>query len=354
MPDLPQALISRKIFINTLSYDETTNELIRYLLSSGTKSADIIRLNLGNTIELNTYLLGTNQEKSDAEFQVNKTNQSPASSNSNTTKFKLSELKAYWFRKGDLGLKALSYLPNELPSQQDKNISQVLDREKKALKSHLNNCLTNVPKALDNLTLAQDSNKITQLEFAQKVGLQIPETLITTKRQEALMFFKKHQGKLITKGINELLVVAKGIDHYATGTNKVKASDIQLLPDSFYPTLFQKLEEKRYEIRSFYFFGEIYSIAIFSQEDAQTKIDFRNYNDQTPNRNIPFILPNGIKEKTIQLVKQLGLDSCSLDFIVTPTGEFIFLEVNPVGQFGMVSYPGNYYLENKVAEYLGK
>jgi hypothetical protein len=30
----------------------------------------------------------------------------------------------------------------------------------------------------------------------------------------------------------------------------------------------------------------------------------------------------------------------------------VFLEVNPTGQYGMVSDPCNYYLDKKIAEYL--
>jgi len=35
-------------------------------------------------------------------------------------------------------------------------------------------------------------------------------------------------------------------------------------------------------------------------------------------------------------------------------GDFIFLEINPVGQFGMTSIPCNYFLEKKIAEHLIK
>jgi hypothetical protein len=37
---------------------------------------------------------------------------------------------------------------------------------------------------------------------------------------------------------------------------------------------------------------------------------------------------------------------------VFPNGDIYFLEVNPAGQFGMVSTPCNYYLEEKIAEVL--
>jgi hypothetical protein len=38
--------------------------------------------------------------------------------------------------------------------------------------------------------------------------------------------------------------------------------------------------------------------------------------------------------------------------IVTPEGEYVFLEVNPTGQFGWVSDNCNYYLEEKIANHL--
>jgi glutathione synthase/RimK-type ligase-like ATP-grasp enzyme len=95
-------------------------------------------------------------------------------------------------------------------------------------------------------------------------------------------------------------------------------------------------------------------MAIFSTLDPQTRIDFRKYNWDKPNRTIPFKIPDKISDKIIQLMKTLNLNHGSIDLIVTPSEEFVFLEVNPVGQFGMVSDPCNYFLEKKIADYLIK
>ena len=46
------------------------------------------------------------------------------------------------------------------------------------------------------------------------------------------------------------------------------------------------------------------------------------------------------------------MNTGSFDFILTSEGEYVFLEVNPIGQFGMVSYPCNYYLEEKIVDLL--
>ena len=93
-------------------------------------------------------------------------------------------------------------------------------------------------------------------------------------------------------------------------------------------------------------------MAIFSQNDKQTSVDFRNYNDKRPNRTIPFSLPKGIEDKIIQFCEEGGYNLGSIDLIKSTNGKYYFLEINPKGQFGMVSYPCNYYLEKKLARHL--
>lgn len=131
----------------------------------------------------------------------------------------------------------------------------------------------------------------------------------------------------------------------------VTEDDLQNLSDHFFPSLFQKLIEKDFEIRTFYFFGVCYSMAIFSQKDEQTKLDFRNYNYNHPNGNIPFLLPNEIVSKVQRLFKSLKLNTGSIDFIYCK-GYYYFLEINPVGQYGMVDYPCNYDLDNIIVKKL--
>jgi len=128
--------------------------------------------------------------------------------------------------------------------------------------------------------------------------------------------------------------------------------DIESLPDEFFPSLFQKNISKKYELRVFYLNKKFYSMAIFSQNDSQTKTDFRNYNFEKPNRNVPYSLPRVVKVKINKLMKVLELETGSLDLLVDENDDYYFLEINPVGQYGMVSYPCNYYLDKIIAEEL--
>ena len=93
-------------------------------------------------------------------------------------------------------------------------------------------------------------------------------------------------------------------------------------------------------------------MAIFSQNDMQTAIDFRQYNSNNPNRNVPFKLPDNLKKSLTKLMCDIGLNTGSIDMIYTKDKEYVFLEVNPVGQFKMTSMPCNYYIERDVARIL--
>ncbi len=136
-------------------------------------------------------------------------------------------------------------------------------------------------------------------------------------------------------------------------TSKLVLNDIESISDEFVPTFFQKYEEKKFEIRTFYLDCNFYSMCIFSQKNENTKVDFRNNDLDIPNRLSPFNLPKEIEIDLIKMFNYFKLDCASLDIIYNSNG-YHLIDVNPIGQFGMVSYPCNYSLEKKIAEYLIK
>lgn len=194
-------------------------------------------------------------------------------------------------------------------------------------------------------------NKLTTMKLAEAVGLNVPNSHIITSESSLLEILDKEES-VITKSVSDgVYLFHKGMAHYSY-TEKISRENIEDLPEAFFPSLVQNLVEKEYEVRSFYLEGEFFSMAIFSQNDDQTSVDFRKYNTANPNRTVPYILPRKEEEKLIQLFKKLGLNTGSVDLIKDINGNYIFLEINPVGQFSMVSYPCNYYLEKKVSQLL--
>lgn len=191
-------------------------------------------------------------------------------------------------------------------------------------------------------------NKLLVLTEAAAAGLEIPTTQILTRPDDLVDAIKDKE--LITKAMSEAPFIAVANNYYSGYTAVVKES-----PEFFFaPSLFQIKVEKKYEIRSFLLSDIFYSMAIFSQTDPQTAVDFRIYNRLRPNRTVPFQLPEKIEEKLRVLAKKLQITSGSFDIIKTVDNRYIFLEVNSAGQFGMVSYPCNYYLNKKLARSLLK
>ena len=159
-------------------------------------------------------------------------------------------------------------------------------------------------------------------------------------------------GYILTKPISDLFKISKGNYYYAPFTKKIEVQElVELLPEKVFPSFFQEYIEKDFEIRSVRLIDEFYSMAIFSSHDSKTEEDFRRYNYKKSNRMIPFDLPLEIEKKLELLCNKLNLNFCSIDLLFSK-GEYYFLEINPVGQFGMTSKPCNYQIEKKIAQIL--
>ncbi len=192
-------------------------------------------------------------------------------------------------------------------------------------------------------------NKLSVLKLTTEYGIKIPPTVVTNKKEIALAFLRE-QGRMITKPISEVAAIDSKRLMYHMETKEVFEADFET--DIFYPSLFQKLIEKKIDIRVFYLDNTFYSMAIFSQRRAAAQIDFRNYSYDDPDRMVPYQLPEKLEAKLQALVDRMGYQHCSIDFIKGKDKQLYFLEVNPIGQFGMVSKPCNYHLEMKIANYL--
>ncbi len=195
-------------------------------------------------------------------------------------------------------------------------------------------------------------NKLIVLEFVKSIGLKIPATHIVSEKLQLKNLVENH--KVITKAISDGLYYFSEDYAYYTYTEKLTAKDLTRFPDNFVPSLFQIQIEKKYEIRSFFLNGKFYSMAIMSQFNSKTQVDYRKYDQQNPNKNIPFNLPLYIESKLIEVFDHFNLNTGSVDLIVDTNDNYYFLEINPVGQFGMTSRPCNYGLEKIMAEELIK
>ncbi|KAB1229369.1 grasp-with-spasm system ATP-grasp peptide maturase [Chryseobacterium viscerum] len=247
--------------------------------------------------------------------------------------FFLDEIQSVWYRRGGINFKRLHYNNPSINIHMNEAQYWLEDYVIKNLES----------KRHINIQTNAHVNKLIVLEMAKKSGLDVPDYFLAENTNDVVLektIMKSITGNVILESINKN---EDGI-MYTTTITETEEKD-------FFISFFQNKIEKDFEIRSFYLNGKLSSMAIFSQNDEQTKTDLRKYNMEKPNRNVPYNLPKSIEEKAHALMTALDLNSGSIDFIKSDN-HYYFLEVNPIGQFGNISTDCNYSLERKIAEFL--
>lgn len=304
------------------------------------KQADFIRINDNHLVD--NYL--------SIKFEITNTQMKTILIDElNNKKVDIDEVNVVWFRK--FGFYQESDFYKNLLEIEEANVkSQIMGEYNITLKFFTN--FLNDKKWLSHPKNVY-VNKVDVIIKAKECKLDIPETFIVSRKSE-LKRFVNNKKKYITKPIHYGTSFKKNGKIYSIYTALLNEKSLEGLPNMFFPSLIQEYIEKEFELRVFYFNKKCYSMAIFSQNDEQTKVDFRNYNDKNPNRTVPYNLSKSLTKKIENLMVMLGLNTGSLDIIKAKNGKFYFLEVNPVGQFGMVSKPCNYNLEEKIADYLIK
>jgi ATP-GRASP peptide maturase of grasp-with-spasm system len=320
------------VLIFSEEFERTTDEVVQWLI---TYDIDFLRINKEDEVKI----VSVSPNRGTIEVEVK------------GKVYDLCKFSYVWYRRGSLNpncLKAtiveLGNVPNRI-----KQLGQFLSNEWKILQQFIFYSLERKEVVLGSFSKSL-INKPIVLSIAKECGLSIPETVISGNRNtinnEAL------RNPLITKPISE----GETFQNSNGSFSKMLTTSLQdatLDMDSeFFPSLVQHNLEKWVELRVFFLKDAFYSMAIFSQSNSKTSTDYRNYDDERPNRMVPFLLPKHIEENLEKLMNKLGLDTGSIDMIVTPKREYFFLEVNPVGNIEMVSKNCNYPIEKDIANHI--
>lgn len=178
--------------------------------------------------------------------------------------------------------------------------------------------------------------KIKQLRVASEVGLEIPRTLITNNPEDAEMFFKKtaRSRGVIIKRLGGGIVL-DGNQGSAIYTSLVSEGDMRDIGRVRYtPALFQEYVPKDVELRITVVGDKVFPVEIHSQKSHKARVDWRR--DTLNLVHKEHVLPREIEQKIINFVHRLGLKFGAIDMILTPDQRYIFLEINPNGQWGWV------------------
>lgn len=176
----------------------------------------------------------------------------------------------------------------------------------------------------------RSNSKILQLRDAARIGLIIPETIITNDKNEITEFIEKNlkQGT-IYKSFSQAFWQENDNNYgcYATVVNSEMLTSEDNM--SLTPGIYQKVIKKSFEVRATFFDEQYVAVRIHNCED----VDWRYLKAFSKLELSPMVLPIEIQQKCILLMENLNISFGCFDFIVSPDGEFVFLEINEMGQF---------------------
>ncbi|MEO7418325.1 MAG: hypothetical protein ABI163_14795 [Thermoanaerobaculia bacterium] len=174
-------------------------------------------------------------------------------------------------------------------------------------------------------------SKLTQHRCARNCGLTLPDTLYSNDPGEIRRFLVRHGGEIVYKtfrGVSWRDAETYWAPYTSLLTEEKLVAD-ELLAAT--PGIYQALVPKDYELRVTVMGRKVFAAKIFSQVTSAGRLDWRKaYNEL---RMVPCSLPAAIEEQSLALIESSGLVFGCLDFIVSPSGEHYFLEVNEMGQF---------------------
>lgn len=177
-------------------------------------------------------------------------------------------------------------------------------------------------------------NKIYQLTMAQKLGFRIPRSVVTQDPDKAKAFFYSCKERMIVKPFKSFSFRNDDGSLVAIPTHLVTTNDLaQLSWINVCPTLLQEYIEKDVELRITVVDDKVFACAIHSQEHELTQVDWRLGVNSESLRYSKYTLPDSVSEFCVSLNRSLGLSFSAIDMIKTPKGEYVFLEVNPNGQW---------------------
>jgi glutathione synthase/RimK-type ligase-like ATP-grasp enzyme len=264
----------------------------------------------------------------------------------------LKDFKKVYFRRGRIaGQLEYSFLDNK--SKHQNALKNYIRSENSFLGEYIESEILSKLKCFGN-PFAYQNNRLFTHQLAVQCNIDVPSTIVCTQKKELISFFSHFNGNVICKGLQEGFRTGDATRFFSNYTSKVNSNFIEKLPETFFPSLFQEQLIKDFEIRIFVFGNKFFSMAIFSQINKSSNVDFRNNKDDNAIRYEPFNLPKTMEAKLLHLLKKLHIDTASIDMVLGLDGKFYFIEINPVGQYDFLSKSCNYNIDRYISQKLSE
>lgn len=172
-----------------------------------------------------------------------------------------------------------------------------------------------------------------QLAEAHKAGLTAPRTLITNDPMHAKAFVKEIVNVIYKPMSSSVLPygAAAGPMLYASVVTEDHLADGEGVTSTAH--MFQERVDHQYAVRLTVIDGRMFAAAIHAHSDAAA-LDWRSDYEALTYEVVE--VPRDVERRVRDFMLRLQLRFGAFDFLVTPEGNWVFLEVNPNGQWAWI------------------
>lgn len=199
------------------------------------------------------------------------------------------------------------------------------------------------------VSIREAENKIHQLIIARDIGLRIPHSLISNVYEAAKTFITQNRMECIVKPLKS------GRLDDTNGSQIIFTSSLTSIPEDSAeikscPHFFQNEIRKNVDIRVTVAGDKVFAVAIHSQDYKESRTDWRRSDKQLKYSKIT--LPNYLEVLCFRLLEMMNLRFGAIDFVLNEEGEYIFLEINPNGQWAWIETQTGYEISKQLVNML--
>lgn len=175
------------------------------------------------------------------------------------------------------------------------------------------------------------ANKLNQLRAARRAGLTLPATLVSNNLDEIRAFaatvthlcmkplsvYSWRRDRTLVRTLTQLIDDPTSLDKHSV---------------AMMPVIWQDFVTKAFEVRLVVFGDTFIGTRINQPAVGEAANDWRADNGYLE-RLGAVVAPDAVRRGCRSVLESLGLRFGAFDFIVTPSGDWVFMEVNQAGQF---------------------
>lgn len=258
------------------------------------------------------------------------------------------EITAVWDRRPEE--------PKELPYPSTTEIDRHNRAEALGFLVFLRYWLKEIPSIGSIVNDRPAASKMLQYAIARETGFKIPESCFSNCK-EPFLKLSHNCTDLIVKPIEvcDIWDEKHGAD-YVFYAQKIPAASLREVPDEAFSqtvSFVQEYVDKAFELRVTVVGNRTFACKIDSQaqQDETGRIDWRQGYEYGLKQEA-YTLPDSVSAQCVAFPRRMGLNFGCYDFIVTPSGEYVFLECNPNGQWLWIELAVGLKISEAIADFL--